>query len=276
MKRNMRPSNKVLDDVRLLGVNVPVGGRSTHLTCPVCGGGRSKEKSFVISRAEHVLFYKCYRNACDWSGAIPSVPSQGNIQARKKEERPPDPYPWETRALNEVEIQFLQTKYELYRDTVVLNRVKYNISKDKYVFPIMDIEGKEIGMLDRDFRPGHIKAFTTWFSYRVPHLHFPRPLNKRYHRRIILVEDIISANKINQIDRVACLALLGTHISDVTMQYLAAITDGITVMLDPDAIKTALRIRKRYALMFKQPIAVVQLRADPKDTPLKKLQELIF
>lgn len=276
MTRTIIPSNRVLDQIRTLGVDVPVGHRSTHMLCPVCNGGRSQERSFVVTRGDTVLFYKCYRNSCGWSGAIPSVPSQDNIVQRRKEERPPDPYPDKTRRLTDAETQFLVDKYELSEESVVLNRVKYNIDRNKYVFPIMDVDGKEIGLLDRDFRPGHRKANTTWFSYRVPHLHFPRELNPKFSRRIVLVEDIISAIKINQLNRVAVCALLGTHINDMTMEYISSLTDAITIILDPDALKKAQRMKKRYELLFKQPIAVVQLRADPKDTPTKTLEDIIF
>jgi len=264
------------EEVRVLALGIPVGSKSSHLMCPCCGGGASKERSFIVSRSHNVLFYKCYRNSCQWNGVIKSIASDGDVTERVHSERRPDPYPFNTRKLDKEEIEFLQNKYELSEDNIVLNRVKHNIPNDKYVFPITDIRGMEIGLLDRDFRDKRIKARNTWFDWKVPHLYFPKELHKNHSRRIFIVEDVVSAMKINQLDRVAVCALLGTSISDATMLYLASLTDSITLMLDPDAITTAMRYKKRYSLLFKQPIGVVQLQADPKDTPFKKLEEIIF
>ena len=264
------------DQVRLLALALPVGGRSTHQLCPVCGGGTSRERSLVVSRSDSALFYKCYRNKCGWHGVISSVPTDREVSNRVKRERPPDTYNGQTRILVEEDIAFLQDKFELSREMIVQNRVKRNLDNGKCAFPIIALDGREIGILDRDFRPGVTKAKVFWFSYKVPKLHFPRELNEKYTRRIFIVEDILSAMKINQLGRVAVCAILGTSISDDTMKYLSSITDSITLMLDPDAIQTANRYRKRYNLLFKQPIGVVQLKEDPKDTPFEELQEKIF
>lgn len=97
-------------------------------------------------------------------------------------------------------------------------------------------------------------------------LHFPSPVKGD---SVVLVEDIISANKFNPL--FPCVALLGVHLSEEKINYLMKL--GITnfiIALDNDATRQAIRIARKYCINT----TVLPLERDLKDESFERLIEI--
>lgn len=97
-------------------------------------------------------------------------------------------------------------------------------------------------------------------------LHFPSPINSS---SVIVVEDIVSANKMNP--HFPCVALLGVHLNEEKLSYLLNL--GITrviIALDNDATLQALRIAKKFCVDTR----VLHLRRDFKDDTEENLKAI--
>jgi DNA primase len=114
------------------------------------------------------------------------------------------------------------------------------------------------------------KAVTYWQN-RGEEYHVP--VNCPATGPLVVVEDIISAEKVAAISRSA--ALLGTHLSADTAEALSALTDHLKIFLDEDAIDKAIKMKSAYGLLFKK-CDIIYHTKDPKDTSYDKLEELIL
>lgn len=88
-------------------------------------------------------------------------------------------------------------------------------------------------------------------------LHFPSPINSS---SVILVEDIISANKMHKY--FPTVALLGTNLNEEKLEYL--FQNGIRhviIALDNDATRKAIKLAKKFCISC----SILPLRKDLKD-----------
>jgi len=98
------------------------------------------------------------------------------------------------------------------------------------------------------------------FGLHFPHNRWKGPMDKEW---LVIVEDIISAEKVNKIT--PSVALLGTHMNDRQAHVLASHYPNAILMLDPDALAKASTIHGKYKGVFKN-FRLVSLIDDPKDT----------
>lgn len=105
-------------------------------------------------------------------------------------------------------------------------------------------------------------------------MHFPPATRQAGSlEQLILVEDILSATKVAQVAPAA--ALLGTTLSKADCLYLKSIgVRDVILILDPDAISTAIRIKHRVGGLFRN-FYVVPVVKDPKAYTTDELKSLL-
>lgn len=259
------------DEVKLLAVGLPEGATSAGMVCPFCGGGHTAERSFSITRTPTVLMYKCHRNKCGASGVIGSLTTQDWSKGKRAVKKfKPRVFSAETHPLTAGQYLFFANKFSLQKSTLDKNHVKYCAERASFIFPIYDIYGRQVGVVDRSWAGRVPKARTYWFN-DVIKLFFPIQ-GELFHENVVLVEDVVSALKVEQVTNTGVAALLGTHISNESLGYLAELTHSITIALDPDALQKAISLRERAKLLFSD-IKIVNLSQDPKDTAYTVLQD---
>ena len=97
-------------------------------------------------------------------------------------------------------------------------------------------------------------------------LHFPAPISGG---SVILVEDIISANKM--FPHFPCVALLGVHLNEKKMEYLLQQgVNHVIIALDNDATRQAIRIARKWIVK----LTILPLARDLKDETDERLQEI--
>lgn len=206
-----------------------------RMACPVC---RAKEKSLVVTIQDGHAKWICHRASCQQAGQH-SVGTQ--LTSRKQEK----PY------YKHTERQVPPPPMALYQPRQVKDNqgnsrgfvYRRRTSTDKS-YP------KDLNQIDSD-----------WCK-----LHFPSPINSN---AVILVEDIISANKMNP--HFPCVALLGVHLSEAKLDYL--LTQGIShviIALDNDATRQAIRIARRFCIST----SILPLLVDLKDDTEEHLEEI--
>lgn len=262
-------------EVLLLGGDLELNGTLSTDSCPRCHGGLHHDKAFSITRFEDGLVYNCFRASCDCSGFVPlrrskkvgqptsDVPSTAQHNKAVANANT-NPYKEETQALGADQAAWLRARFNLTDKEVKDLRVTYNPKRQSFVFPVMMPSGGEVGKVDRVYGGKRKNKAILYREYQSPKIHFPWVFNVAMARAdcIILVEDHISAGKVNRYHPSA--ALMGTSLGDKEVNMLKALTDRIIFALDKDATTNAIELKRKYSGVFKS-IGVLSLQQDPKD-----------
>lgn len=267
-------------EVELLGKDLEVDGTLSTSDCPMCHGGKHKDKAFTITRLNEGLIYNCFRASCECSGFVPTqykfpvvidktnpvtvdVPKGGE----KKKFRPKY-YEQRTIILTAEQKEWFGIQFGLTLKEIADMRITYNATRTSYAFPILNWRGFKLGTVDRAYWNRTPKAIT-YMEIDEPVLHFPYRFNITGKGPIFLVEDQISAQKVMRYANSA--ALLGSHLSPRAAQLLTGLTDHIVFALDADATERAIMLKRKYDFLFKE-VSVVKLDCDPKDMDDERLK----
>ena len=234
-------------------------GRPTHIWTP--------HDSLSVTRVPEGLLYNCFRATCTGGGMIPDV-----FRPERAEEKPKfkaHDYMYSTRALTKKERMFLVQDYGLYLPEIHANGIVYSPERDCYIFPILNEEGHVKGYLERNFKGRKPKTLNYWFE-DVPKMHFPDSWDWSSTGSILLVEDTMSAIKASRYTHAA--SLLGTNLTTEVMQILSKLTDSVVIALDEDASAKALKLKKKYSLLFLN-FSVRLLSKDIKNMSTDELEE---
>lgn len=221
-----------------------------------------------ISRDNLGVLYHCFRSSCkNSSGFLPDI----TLEYIPKKVFTPKPYSYPLLPVINEQKQFLLDKG--FTEEEIARHIKYNSTRNTYVYDIKDMQARIVGYVDRDYSSRRdVKAITYWFN-DVPKIHFVEPVTKS-NPSILIVEDIPSAIKAQRY--VQSVALLGSYISMEQAQLLRKITDTVYLALDEDATRTAVMLQKRYGFYFKNFIVLPLSNKDIKDmddTELKQFAE---
>ena len=199
---NDRASTEVALKFALDGAYLAIGQSGPHETCPVCNGGSSNEKSFVVRRVAHdVITFRCYRAACGTSGCI-SI-SNGTLVDRssKSNKRVVSFRLGGFDLLSEDQVRSLEAKYNCSRLALLSAGVRVDSDSMRIMLPLYDVEGELRGYILRwheGISTGHSKpkALTHWLD-EVPRITFPSPRSIKTGKRrsLVLFEDWNSANR---------------------------------------------------------------------------------
>ena len=264
-------------------VGLEVGDSTRDVPCPHCGGGANKEKSFVVSRTNDGYVWVCHRASCGFRGA--STDSGGERLSRLHEQRVGQPrevgkgvalHPFEREVLplpEEVEAYIRQ------RFGVCPQGTRFSDS-GRVLYPACDPHRRRWGWVARaypEFYKGDMGTASKSIFYQdreAPFgLHFPTGIDYYGARRLVVVEDTLSAEKLVSIG-VPSAALLGTNLSfDVAARLSDELgLQELIICLDFDALVKAGKLAKELSLAVRS-LSVAVLKDDPKDTDEDTLRE---
>lgn len=196
--------------------------------CPVCGGGKTKERSCQVYDRSGVAWYKCYRASCP----RPSGPYDGQVNESHAVELK---LPYRTK-LSRDKLRWLAEQFALTDDD--LARLRPMWAEGRVWYPTYNQHGIETGGVARSYDGKIPKALTYTQDWSVGswYLH-------KNSSRIVLVEDQVSACKVAR--HYTCVALLGAAVHKDLQELLVGIGKPVTVALDGDAFDKAIRISDR-------------------------------
>jgi hypothetical protein len=269
----MKPS----EFAALTAAEIAVGG--THrTTCPTC---RAPGKTFTVTRTTDGVLWNCFRDSCSAKGR------KGSYSALDMRQPPIAPretaYPGEIYSIDEADVAYF---WQRFRITSKYSQKIRTAEDGAYLLPVLRPNGTQRGL---------VKRAPIWAGIEAPALrdynltpvgpdgpppktinylesekevplswHIPDDADLVEHKHVILVEDIMSAMRIQSLG-VTAIALLGSSLSDTRVRELQqAYRLKCTWAPDPDAIGTALKHTQKYGPAF-QSLRVVFLDCDAKD-----------
>lgn len=247
---------------------------SNRTICPKCGGGQSGEKSFNITRVPSGLVYKCFRAKCGFeglAGGILNPPSPLGVGRKRRE-------PYKGNLVNIPGAVFARVffKYGLEYKDVEDQGVKFASEIGRLYFPIYDYRGYVVGEILRAVSSSQKpKTLLNKFSDNVCLLY--APLGIDYKDRLVLVEDIISALKVNKV--APCMALLGTNCPDNCLSMLKQMgIKTIHLMLDGDdaGLAASLKLQHKLSPFFSTSNIILPQGHDPKDMTIGELEAFLL
>lgn len=270
-------------EVKLFANDLAVGESKQKLLCPSCGGGRSREKTFSVSRTEYGVLYNCYRAKCGESGFVGSIPAPvlPRIMKLPNEKLKPREYWHSVRMPAEDDLWYFSDRFQL--KPVVTTRYVRTSDYDEYIFPIYGINGFERGYVvrqplwkglecPRKGREGRPKA-QTFPHVREPMQSFYVP-SEPLSEALVVVEDQVSAIKVCQAGHRA-VALLGCNVdADKVREWSQLKPKEVLIALDKDATAAAFKIAGKWGLCF-HGTRVVLLERDLKDEDIDDITEVL-
>lgn len=234
--------------------------------CPFCGGGRTRERSFVTCNDGAQVKYICHRASCGKSG----VWDANGLQVVSSAEKYRAPWP-ETRTPSKKELQPLRDKYTLSDSD--MSRLRPLACKDQYGhprwwYPIFGPHGSTHGGVARTLESIRPKTLT----YVEDDYKLGSWYTKDGAETVVLVEDQVSAAKLSKY--VTTVALLGCHLNDTLMLFLAKHTKHLKIALDFDALDKAVRMADKVGPYF-HTTQVLSLSKDFKNMTEEELNEYV-
>lgn len=257
----MKPKDHILQAAEPLSA-----GDSCRSICPFC---QDKEATMSITREVAIVLYHCYRASCGKSGVLGAKLSPG----KSKKEFKPKIFDKVVHPLDEDAEEYLR-KYELDPDSGVAGWLP---EERRLSFSLLNASGYMWGTLTKAIDKGVKPKTILYKMLDIPSIHFSFPsfgwiLNEP--GRLVLVEDVMSATKLN--DYVDTAAILGTHLSEEMVMYLKSLNyKEIRLMFDRDATAKALGYVNKYkGVLNLSVLEVSKPYSDPKDIPRKELEEM--
>jgi len=152
-----------------------------------------------------------------------------------------------------------------------INRYRIYLADNyRLIIPVFDRDGKPIYWQGRSFTPGHQK----WINQRSATRQnvFFQPNKEPGTDEVVLVEDMISAIKVNRV--MDSIGLLGSYVPDQLVMDLAKVYTTIYLWLDADKAKESLARTKRYQ-SFGIPVKRIYTPKDPKEYTEEQITTII-
>lgn len=263
-------SKSQIQELKLAVVGRPQGVELTDIPCPSCGGGNNNDRAFSVKIDSSGILFNCFRASCDERGFIPFSTT---IQGEDKKKVELSVFRYATRELNDLEYQVFEDTYGITAQELIDNGVVKCPERNSFVLPAYNFMGFQIGTMERWFKWSGLRdqggKAKYWRETDYPKMCVPKSCTLADH--LIVVEDTLSAIKVGRITT-SC-ALLGSSLgNELLLKFKEAGIKTLTILLDPDAFNTSIRIQKEYGLYFRE-IRTILLPKDPKDMPFNELQE---
>jgi len=251
-----------------LNSELEVGQTTRDAQCPFC---LKQNGDFAVTRVDDGLLYKCFRVACDSRGFVPinmGIWCLTGKHSTKKDTLNKE-YPFESfiTKLNESQVNYLQSKFNLTIEELILNKIKWCKKTERIIYPILSKDGDVKGYVSRyykelsDKKYDGVKSRTYWINRDTNYYNVSFPYCEiNFDNLIVLVEDIISSIRIAR--HVPSMALLSNSIPTNAMKFLSG--KDVVIVLDNDATTHALDIKQKYSLFFKS-CQVIPVDNDPKN-----------
>lgn len=224
-----------------------------RIICPFCNGGADKEHSMVVWGPNH---YKCFRASCRKAGW-----GTGGVAPREKEARY---FTKQTKSLTTEQALFICTRFGLDYEP----RVTYCPDEDRYVFDVLAPLGWLRGHMSRSYSGATPKTIAYRAKTEEPWMHWSK--SKDYQpsagKAVVIVEDIMSAEKVGQFGMQRGVALLGTHLDLERAEEIREIAGNkpVHIALDKDATGLAIKYYNRFGDIIPN-LYVLVLDKDLKD-----------
>jgi hypothetical protein len=172
------------------------------------------------------------------------------------------------------------SKYEISVLQLLASDVVYSKKREQLIFTFTDELGELLAYQARNLNAvSKAKRYYTCGDVNnlLPIYHCRFPLSDgSNHRRLVLVEDCLSAIKISYTDGLGAssMPLLGSGISRQKLSRLRPFYDFLEVFLDPDMWHKSLNIVHQAQLLGFQ-ARPVQADRDPKEHTYKELDSLL-
>lgn len=256
------------------------------ITCPFCQRDWLQQgkpdswqpnQSMSVKRVAVGFVYICHRASCaeGHSGGIVSdtIDMAHFNSAPRRKEFIPKTYKGPMSLIPEDIAASILYPYGITKPIQIKQGMKYLPYESRIYFPVYNNIGATIGgqskAISKLVKPKNI-------SYRQsngPWIHYPKGM--KHEGPLVLVEDIISANKVVAAGKRAA-AIMGTHLSKEVLDHLIATEPDIILMLDGDASALAAEMKQDYGILFRNFVVVpLSNGKDPKDLSIEELREIL-
>lgn len=235
--------------------------------CPSCRGGRTRERSFSVTKSDGKLFYKCHRDSCQYAGVVnvggstrgghyAAIPDTRGVVGREILRQ--------SKALEGDTKHYLRERYGITEHHIQKWELGWDEDTNRLSVPVTDFLGNRLGVVLRALDNSKPKTKThaeqgamSWFvNHATPGL--------------IIVEDQFSA--IRASDFLTSVALLGTHLNEERVEEIRTSSlSPVYLALDADAWATAIKHVVKHRSRLK--MVPVQLDKDLKDKTDEELKE---
>jgi hypothetical protein len=251
-----------LDSIKLAALSLPVG-ESDQIVCPAC-----QKPKLSITRLDDGIVYNCWRPSCSMKGYIGSNPSE-ILSSLAHSGFKPRVY---SEPSYEIDAEFCRERLLKYQITLYKwkkNGCKMNEDKDTLIMPLRGPSGLPFGISTKTFGSSAKKSMH-YIEKEQPMIHFPTA-STVHTNTIILVEDIISAIKIEEVTRYPTAALLGTTLDEEKIKgILKRGHRNVVLWLDLDARAKSIETKRKYSLFFDSFCNIITPE-DPKDTKVSDI-----
>lgn len=259
------------DAVKELALSLPDGCTDGSSTCPACG----VSGSFNITRDTNTVKYICFRVSCGIRGNTGSKATNTGVEAVTKKVKLFD---GELTMLTDEEYAYLSSKFRIPEE--VWDSTRYCERDGRVYFPQYHISGQLQGYIARyypdltDLKCWGAKAL--WKAVRstdggllLPHMSVLSAIHSQ--RRVVLVEDWPSAQRINSQLHIPTCCLGGTSLYSSHIDTLIDMgVEQVIPVLDADAVVKAVKMCKAMSLCFSTK-TIPLTGADPKDMTFEEL-----
>lgn len=270
-----------MDQIKLDCATLEVG-ESVRMECPACGG----DKTMTVTRYDNRLVYNCYRASCSTRGVLMSRSASGGFSqiesVRRKEE---DATRKRAREFDEVFSSRLVLPKE-FRDKLyetfgfvpptagVIPSAWHGF---RILFEVRDYTQRLVGFVARRYDWTGTMGGPKSVSFGYSSHHWARRTSHGQNsvpdkHGLVIVEDVISAEKISAAVGIPSVALLGTSLSDECLSDIVRTKPStVSVFLDPGAEGAAIKVAKRLRL-FVGEVRIILADKDPKDLTKEELE----
>jgi hypothetical protein len=242
-------------------------GVSFRMVCPECDGGVSHERSLSVTVGDDgVALFKCHRASCEYSGA---TRGGGSLIRIRQPERPPQRL-MEHAPLTQTHLDRIYALWML--DYVLCENVghfRWDLVSNRLAMPMFTHQSTIAGWVLRALYGEQPKTLNVMEPGGVPASFYG---DRRDTTTLYIVEDIPSAVRLSRYGQ--SLALCGTYLSgDIAAHLRRANYDTLWIALDPDATRTAIRMKGELA-PFVPDCRVQVLPTDVKNMEEPRIKEL--
>lgn len=253
-------------------LHVPAG-ETVRTVCPFCGGGRTRERSFVATNDGVQTKYICHRGTCGktgvWDSSTAGTGMPTGTQLALPSRKVAAPWP-ALKAPTEQELSDYAAKYNMAPlDMARLRPQKcvYHLGEERWWYPVFGPHGSEHGGIGRSFTNApksltHIEEGYKLGSWYV----------KDGAETVALVEDQVSAARMAQ--HVTTVALLGCHLNADLLTLLIRHTKHLKIALDYDALDKAVALAAKVSPYFRT-TQVLSLPCDIKNMTKEQLDAYV-
>jgi hypothetical protein len=244
-------------------------GESRRDLCPQCGGGESREKTFVVTKSEtnDALLFFCFRSKCRARGAVGGSPTRlaSFVPTRPKRfKTKPDP----SGRFIPIVLGTESSIWELSLEVLSEFGAEWDNYDNRLALPVYGPIGAIRGWVLRDITGTREKKVLAYPTKEEPQLGW----NRQYFtpEDVVVVEDIPSAIRLGQFG-VRAVALNGTHLTEEATDELVGEAQCVVFALDRDAFDKAKRLEKQLRIHFDKTACLLL----PKDFKNQNNEEVV-